>query len=542
MLKRASALLCVALLAAYACADRESEISRLEQELQQLQEDSGNITVGDIADVVEPATGRYEIVFGKDRYFVDAGGRVSVDYSLASDSSLEVIAKDGWNALVETTDAKTGKIVVTCPDPAVISDIVVKATASDGRCTSAILPLMVRDPYTDATRKDVAALAYYCFDTDMATDYNFKMMADAGFNMLTIESDDNWQEQLVLAHKYGLKGILFINGPAGTYYYSGGTSTLLAEVVNEAKTYPALYGYQIADEPFPEQVEQLVFERNAVKALDPDRPVYINMYPGSTSYRSPTPEDYEEYVRSYATRCELEFITFDQYPVMTTGIDPSWSTSLNIIRNISRERGVPFWAFTLCCREYNREDPTLANIRLQCNTNLAYGAQVNQFFVYRSTSGTDFAPMQTWEWADQAHEEKRYFTGNDVKYTAAYDACKAYNTEMHHRGFVFAGCDAYKLRHTVEPDLYGYFLAESDLPPQISSFETETPTLVSFVENDGNQYMVVVNKSWTDPVTVDMTVEDMIFSIDRDGVFAELLPGEHRLTIDEGDMLVLKYR
>ena len=37
MLKRISSILCVALLAAYACSDRESEISRLEQELQQLQ-------------------------------------------------------------------------------------------------------------------------------------------------------------------------------------------------------------------------------------------------------------------------------------------------------------------------------------------------------------------------------------------------------------------------------------------------------------------------------------------------------------------------
>lgn len=536
------AILAIAIALVAGCNKEEKQkVAQLEGELAALEgQQLPGVPAGQ--DVVTPNQGAFGFTFDVAKYGVDAGGSVTVGYSLDEEATIEVIAGDGWSASVNATDSKSGQIIVTCPDPAVHSDIVAKAVTADGRSVAVALPLMIRNPYTDVTRTDVAALAYYALYPGIATDYHFKMMADAGFNMLTIESVDNWQTQLTLAHKYGMKGVLFINGPAGEYYMTGGTSTRLAEVVNEAKTYPALAGYQIADEPSVVNINQFVYEAEAVRALDPDHPIYINMHPASASSNSTGVDTYEEYIETYTSRCNLSFITFDQYPVFTSGIDPTWSTSLNVIRDISRRKGIPFWAFTLCCREWNREDPTLGNIRMQCNTNLAYGAQVNQFFVYRSTSGTDFAPLQTWEWADELHETKRFLSDSEVKYTAAYDDCKAYNIEMHNRGFVFAGCDAYKIRYIREAELYGYFLSDSDLPPQISSFTASGTALVSFIENGGNYYMVTVNRDWTQPMTVDVTFEDMVYVIDHDGVFNEMHPGHETLTVDAGDMLVIKWK
>lgn len=528
--------LALAALCSSACSSEDKlKVRQLEEELAALQQKQVP-GVYDAKDAIQPSDEPFGFEFGAVRYGIDAGGSVAVGYTLTADATVDVIYDGGWGATVNKTDGRTGNIVVTCPDPASPADILVRATAADGRSTVATLPLLVRDPYTDATRTDIPALAYYCFDRSLATDYNFKMMSDAGFNMLTIESVDNWQEQLDLAYKYGLQGILFLNGPAGRYYGSGGADTQLAEIVNEAKIHPALYGYQIVDEPIIDDIEQYVYERDAVHALDPGHPIYINMYPGSPSYRSPTVESYTEYVETYTTRCKLSFITFDHYPVWTTGVEPSWRTSLTVVRNISREHGIPFWAFTLCCREWRREDPTLGNIRLQCNTNLAYGAQVNQFFVYRSTSGTDFAPLQTWEY--DANGDKVAV----VKYTAVYDYCKAYNTEMHSRGYVFAGSDAYKLLYTFEGTPGEVLLAKSDLPSPISDFTTSGQMLVSFVENRGNRYLVAVNQSWQQPVTVDATFTDMVYIIDHDGVFTEMQPGNARLTVEAGDMLVIKWR
>ena len=362
---------------------------------------------------------------------------------------------------------------------------------------------------------------YFCFYPGIATDYHFSKMAECGMNMLTIEAYDNWEEQLELSEKYGLKGVLFVNGAAGDYYFNQ-ADTKLSEIIAVAKDMPALAGYQIFDEPSVKNIGQIKFEKDRIEELDPNpnHPVYVNLHPSSVSAGGMGVEDYFEYVEKIVTECDLKFITFDQYPVFTSGIDPSWSRSLAAIYESSKRHNIPFWAFTLCCREHNREDPNVGNIRLQCNTNLAYGAQV-----YRATSGTNYAPLM-----------------GDGTYTKAYDDCKTYCTEMHNRGYVFSGSDVKFLRQTIEADTYGCFLSERDYPDAVSAFSTSGPTLVSFIENKGNSYMVVVNKNWQEAINVDITFEDMVYVIDHDGEFTEYQKGDAHLSIEEGDMMVIKYR
>lgn len=76
----------------------------------------------------------------------------------------------------------------------------------------------------------------------------------------------------------------------------------------------------------------------------------------------------------------------------------------------------------------------------------------------------------------------------------------------------------------------------------MSDFTTSNQMLVSFVENKGNLYLVAVNQSWQSPVTVDVTFTEMVYVIDHDGNFIEMQPGEAHLNVEEGDMLVIKYR
>ena len=531
---------CAALIFAASCNSEEKlRLEQLQQELSELERQSlPEVTPASDVNVSEDS--EFAFSFDKERYAVDAAGSVTITYALSEAANVQVDVQGGWRATVNSGDGKQGEIVLTAPDPAGTVDIIATATTADGRKTVSKLPVMVRDPYTDETRTDVAAMGYYCLYPDIATDYHFKMMADCGMNMLTIESVDNWQEQLDLAHKYGMKGVLFVNGPAGDYYMDQ-TSTALADIIAIAKNYPALAGYQIFDEPHLNRMNQMKMEKDKIEELDPnpEHPVYINLHPSSASEGSLGVDDYYEYVDRIVTECNLKFITFDQYPVFLGYIDPSWSRSLAVIHQVSKKHNIPFWAFTLCCREHNREDPTLENIRLQCNTNLAYGAQVNQFFVYRSTSGTDFAPLQTWEWKDGIVDGTQIQV---VRYTAAYDYCKAYCTEMHNRGYVFAGSNVTKVRNFQEIDNWNEQLSLNDLPPQINSLYTSRKSIISFVENNGNEYVVVVNGlwNWTQQVAIDLN--DMVFMIDHDGKFTELEPGISRFSLEGGDMLVFKYK
>lgn len=152
--------------------------------------------VPSLPEVAQPEDSEFVITFDKAGYGVDAASSVSIAYSLPEAATVEVMAMDGWNATVNATGAEEGVIIVTAPYPASPTDIVATATATDGRKTAVTLPIVVRDPYTDATRTSVAAMGYYCFNTPLATDEHFRKMAECGMDMLTIESSDNWLEQL----------------------------------------------------------------------------------------------------------------------------------------------------------------------------------------------------------------------------------------------------------------------------------------------------------------------------------------------------------
>ena len=506
--------------------EEKLKVEQLQQEMENLQKQSPP-GVPSLPEVVQPEDAEFVFTFDKSGYGVDAAGSVSIAYSLPEAASVEVMAMDGWNATVNATGAEEGVIIVTAPDPASPTDIVATATAADGRKTAVTLPIVVRDPYTDATRTSVAAMGYYCFNTPLATDEHFRKMAECGMDMLTIESSDNWLEQLDLAHKYGMKGILFVNGPAGDYYRDR-SDTQLTDIIEIAKNHPALAGYQIFDEPHLRSLAQMKFEKARVEELDPnpDHPVYINFGPSNGSEAAYGVREYAEYVETIVTECDLKFITFDQYPVYEGYIDPSWTRTLDIIFNTAKRYNIPFWAFTLCCKEWYREDPTLENIRLQCNVNLAYGAQVNQFFVYRATSGTNFAPLM-----------------NDGSYTAAYDYCKSYCREMHNRGFVFAGCNVKQLRSKNGFGTYLYNLSSADLPAKIKGMEIAGEAIVSFVENRGNEYLVVVNGNWQNHCIIDAEFDGIVYSIDHDGLFTEHQSGSKAsIDLEGGDMMVFKYR
>lgn len=478
-------------------------------------------------DVTVPEDGAYSFKLDRLRYGVDAGNSVAIAYTLEEPSTIELKTKDGWSATVNPSSNTQGEIVVTAPDPAVFSEIVAIATAADGHRTAVTLPVMIRDPYSDPTRTSVAAMGYYCFNTQTATDYHFSKMAECGMDMLTIESSDNWLEQLDLAHKYGMKGVLFVNGPAGDYFRDH-SDTKLSDIIAIAKNHPALAGYQIFDEPHLMYLNQMKVEKARVEELDPnpEHPVYVNMGPSNASEETYGVKEFEDYVEILVSDLDLKFITFDQYPVYEGYIDPSWARTLDVFFKAAKRHNIPLWAFTLCCWEWYRETPTLENIRLQCNVNLAYGAQVNQFFVYRATSGTNFAPLM-----------------NDGTYKPVYYECKEYNRELHNREFIFAGSSVFKVRH-IGHDYYlhGTHLDKSDLPEAIADITADGSVLVSFTGNAGNEYVLVCNKSWQEKRRVDIDFTREVYTIDREGVFSGHQPGRTSFTIDEGDFIAVKLR
>ena len=495
---------------------QNAELERSEKELSE-------------ASPVEPSD--FIISIDKDYYWVDAASSVSAHYSINRPVSLEASAEHGWSVAVQPLSETEGDITITAPDPASPGVITLKAVDLKGNIAESMIQVFVRKPYNQVSSPRIEALAYNGLSEQLATPENYRKMAEAGITMVTVEGEEEiygpgWRNHCRLAAEAGIKVVLFLGYTPERYAADPEHFKGLDILINETLDYPAICAYQIIDEPSTSEVPRLIIEKNRIEELAPGRPIYINLHPSSVSQAGMGATTYDQYVEFFASNCQLDFITFDQYPVFKRGVEDCWYYSLDVVSSTAKRHGIPFWAFVLSCEELSRERPSLENIRLQGNMNLTYGAQCNQFFVWMATTGTNYAPIV-----------------RDGTYMPVYDECKEYNREMHNREFIFAGSDVHLVRHTGNNYyLHGSYLAQNDLPDAIKDISTGNSAAVSFIGNSGNEYVVICNKSWQEKLPVEVEFTREVYTIDREGEFTSQQPGNTSFIIDEGDMLVIKWK
>ena len=533
---RKTVLLLVAAALLFACNKADMErVEQLQQELDGLQRQAPP-EVPAAVDAVVDQLSPFAFSFDKKRYGVDAGATVTINYTLPDAAAVEVTPVQGWEVSVSSSGA-SGQIVITAPDPASPAELTVTARCADGRCAAALLPLMVRDPYTDATRTTFKTMGYRGFKNHMATLENFRKLADAGVNIITVETDEgSFMHQLDLAAQVGMKCVPVVWYWAEQYDRDPVNYKGLDNMINMLKDHPATFAYHIYDEPSTQLIPSLKLRKEKIEDLDPAHPVYINLGPDASSdfFGVPT---FQEYVESFIRDCGVKFLSYDMYPCRPEtdphypdGIVGYWWKCNEIVTSLTKKYGIPWWGFAASCwidREENLfAKPTVENLRLQVYSNLAYGAQLIQYFVILQYGGTSYAPLM----ADGTWNEE------------AYGTLKDFNTELHRRGWVFDGCTMEKVRHTPQVPAWSLCLSEYDLPAEIASLDFEGSSLVSFIENSGNRYITIGNRSVKDKLTIKAVFNDMVYTIARDGLFVEQPTGPARFVLDEGDMLVIKYR
>lgn len=468
--------------------------------------------------------------FDKAKYGVSAGESVTIEYTLSAEGKLEVVCDGDWSATVKPDGGRHGSIVVTAPDPAKPSNLEAVATFPGGDQVRKPLPVMVKDPYTAATRTKANLMIFGGLDNRNTTPEDYQKVADAGFTMITLEGGDpmDMDKDGVIDDNDRLETIkykLSLIKQAGLRYSLH--HPILKESIELVKDDPDLTMIHIFDEPGIWQIPALNERKAWCKSVAPDVPVHINLHP-EASIRAMGTDSYRDYIETMAKGCDMEIISYDQYPIMADKtIMNYWYKCMEVNADVARKRNVPFWAFTASCymEDEKRHIPDMANMRLQVYTDFAYGCEVVQYFVYRAYSVATLAPIMS-----------------DGSYTELYDLMKEFNAEMHKRGFVFTGGKVSKTRFTHLTPWTCLPLISEDLPAEIPSIDSDKTALVSFVENDGNEYIVVVNSTCFEKCTAEVEFASMAYTIDRTGAFTEHQPGKERFTLDEGDMLVIKYR
>lgn len=348
---------------------------------------------------------------------------------------------------------------------------------------------------------------------DPSTEWRLRKLAEAGFNTYfdyRLDSLEEAEALLTLGDKVGMKMILEcpeLQDPATT-----------GMAVKAMSSHPSLYAYNIDDEPEVSEFPLVTSRIKEIYKYDKERPCYVNLLP-NYAWDEWVEEKYLETVRHYLKTVPVSFLSFDFYPVVMNDdnertLRDAWYHNLEDIRTAALEADIPIWAFALAKPHARYPKPTLADLRLQQFSNLVYGAVAFQYFTAR-----------TIVWKESV--------------TEIYPFIKQVNEELKQMEKIFLGADIKDIWHTGSEIPKGTKRLAT-LPEGISKIKTgDGGAVVSYFTNNGRQYISIVNRSCTDPTTLEIAFTGTASQVAKDG--AET-PTEASCTIEPGDIKIFTWQ
>ena len=283
------------------------------------------------------------------------------------------------------------------------------------------------------------------------------------------------------------------------------------------KDSPSLEFYYVTDEPHIRLAETIRECVSRYEALDPVHPCYVNLI-GSldevNQMRFTGCATYGEYIRQLYCTVPLKMISFDVYLVCALTplekglrlhgtrvfLKERWYETLEIASAFAREKGIPMVAFALAAaHRHNPQNPypvpTKEHLRLQLYSNLAYGAQMLQYFRYRAVI-----------------PEKRR--------GPLFELIREINQEIQVRACVFLGAKVQCVWHTGDKIPLGTKrLDPKALPQFVKSFSApdNSTLVVSWLKNGTRDYVVVVNRDPNDEMSFTASFAQGVEVVRRDG-------------------------
>jgi hypothetical protein len=306
--------------------------------------------------------------------------------------------------------------------------------------------------------------------------------------------------------------------------------------------HPALIGYHLRDEPSALDFPQLAEWVKRIQSVDSEHGCYINLFPnyankeqlfGNIEIDSQR-DVYAQHVEVFLKEVPVPFISFDHYPIIEVEgvrtLRPEWYKNLEIIAEASRKSGRPFWAFALAIAHIPYPIPTLAELRLQMFSNLAYGAQTLQYFTYWHPGINS-----TWDF----HDSPINLNG---KRTIVYNLIKTVNSEIHSLAPVFFDSKVVSVCHTGEQIPIGTHSMEN-LPKPIKTLKTSgTGAVVSVLKKENQRFLVIVNRNFQNSMQLNISTDKTVQKVLKDGTFAKLNNFSEEVNIDPGDLIIYTWK
>ncbi|MDR1518282.1 MAG: hypothetical protein LBS52_09410 [Dysgonamonadaceae bacterium] len=361
---------------------------------------------------------------------------------------------------------------------------------------------------------------------DYSLQQSYKDLADAGFTAniaLDISfhrgnpSPEQYFKTLDVAQSNGIK--LFVSSEAILNFSPEDRQRLIS--------HPALAAYRIYDEPWVEKYDSIGEIVRRVQAIDTMHPCYVNQF-------GMWEAAYPGHLRQFIEKVPVPQLSYDVYPVVlkkdgSRGVQAGFYHSLELFSREAKRIGKPFWAFALCFTHFDYPVPTLADLRLQVYSNLAYGAQAITYYSYWSL------PLEF----DWTKEENYGPIGRDGKKTDIYYTVQAMNREIKALSRVFLNANMIWTAYSGNVPDGCKALKDVTLPAAIKSVEIADnhDALISYMEKDDGRFLIIVNQNLNKPsMQAALTGNAKIYRIFKDA--SELLDDGKMQTVEAGDALI----
>ncbi len=372
-------------------------------------------------------------------------------------------------------------------------------------------------------------------------------VVDAGVDIMMCDGGNVWDNdayydeimvQLDLAEKVGLKIAVVVDCYLADADYPEGHPDRLRRMVELVKDHPALWGYQLYDEPSADLFKSIGSARQVISEIDPVHPCLLNLLANGCATFGPVgsyhTDTYDEYLERCMNEAHPDFLSFDAYPCRVFDVmEYEWYSTLEQIADRAKANGIDFWAFAATCRIKSGVGmlaaPSVATLRLQDYTHLAYGAQGLEYFTWAAQTG-DFA-----DWVVDVN--------GDINTTnPTFECLQFVNREVQRRAFVFDGCDVKWAGHYHDVPRTCRAVDDSMIPGCIESVYTQDCFVMSLLENDGgdSEYFCIVSRTHLKPTSIRLRLKHPVQTVERDGSLKTYFPGDHDFTIDPGDILIIK--
>jgi hypothetical protein len=175
---------------------------------------------------------------------------------------------------------------------------------------------------------------------------------------------------------------------------AGNEKELEAGIRAAAKEYgqhPGVFGFYVRDEPGAADFQNLARTAAILREAAPNKLVYINLFPNYASQEQLGTPTYLEHLNRFCDIVKPAFISYDNYfGMLGEEPRPEYFANLETVRQVSLERGVPFWNIILSTPHYGYREPTEWDMHFQVFTTLAYGGKGLSYFTYFTPQGANY--------------------------------------------------------------------------------------------------------------------------------------------------------